>query len=94
MTTLTLEIQLPESVELSELDAKRLFVSKLYEEGIVSAGRGAEMLGMTYREFVDTFGIYCRMTPEELQQDIKTLDKFFEAKRKREADNLQTEGVR
>ena len=69
MTTLTIE--LPPDLGLSEHDAKRLFVSKLYEDGIVSAGRGAEMLGMTYREFIETFGIYCRTTPEELKQDLE-----------------------
>lgn len=87
MTTLTLEIQLPESVELSEHDAKRLFVEKLYEEGILTPGRGAEMLGMTYREFVDAFGFYIRTTPEELKEDIKTLDRLFESRAKATSSN-------
>ncbi len=48
----TLTIELPPGIELSEDELKKMFVAKLYEEGIVSPGRGAEMLDMTYREFL------------------------------------------
>ncbi len=74
MTTITLE--LPPDLDLSEHDAKMMFVGKLYEEGMVTPGRGAEMLGVPYREFIETFGTYCRMTPEELERDVETRSVF------------------
>ncbi len=76
MTTLMLELPLP--VEQSELELKKMCVAKLYEEGVMSPGQGATMLGMAYRDFVDEFGFYFRMTPEELDKEMEILNQVVD----------------
>ncbi|MDR1964628.1 MAG: UPF0175 family protein [Planctomycetaceae bacterium] len=72
MTTLTLQLQLPDNFELSEHEAQTALVLKLYEDGKLTAGKGAAILGMTKREFIETFGTVIHdMTPEELQRDYE-----------------------
>ncbi|MDR1267952.1 MAG: UPF0175 family protein [Planctomycetaceae bacterium] len=71
MTTLTLQLELPGDFVMSEHEAKTAFVLKLYEDGKLTAGKGASLLGITKREFIETFGTVCDMTPEEMLQDYK-----------------------
>ncbi len=71
MTTITLE--LPPDLDLSEHDAKVMFVGKLYEEGILTSVQAAEVVGITKREFIETIGKYgvsvFQATPEEAERD-------------------------
>jgi hypothetical protein len=76
MTTLTLQLELPDYCELSEQEAKRALVLKLYEIGKLTAGKGAAILGITKREFIETFGTFCNMTPEDLDQEYKLVCRF------------------
>jgi hypothetical protein len=71
MTTLTLQLELPDNFVISEQEAKTALVLKLYEDGKLTAGKGASILGITKRKFIETFGTVCDMTPEELLQDYK-----------------------
>ncbi|MDR3197111.1 MAG: UPF0175 family protein [Planctomycetaceae bacterium] len=70
MTTLTLQLELPDNFVISEQEAKTVLVAKLYEEGKLSSGKSAELLGMTKREFIETFGTFCNMTPEDLNREL------------------------
>jgi predicted HTH domain antitoxin len=66
----TLSIDLPSGIDVCESDLKKMFAVKLYDEGILTAGKAAAMLGITKREFIETVGVYVDMTSEELQQDL------------------------
>jgi predicted HTH domain antitoxin len=56
---------------LSAYEAKLAIAAKLYEEGKITGGQTAEMVGMTRREFIETFGTKIEMTEEELKQEIE-----------------------
>ena len=56
MKTLTLEI--PDSVNLDEKEAKTLLAAKLYEKGILSLGQAAELAGYSKRTFMELLANY------------------------------------
>ncbi|HRI20115.1 MAG TPA: UPF0175 family protein [Panacibacter sp.] len=56
MKTLTLEI--PDSVNLDEKEAKTLLAAKLYEKGTLSLGQAAELAGYSKRTFMELLGNY------------------------------------
>jgi hypothetical protein len=49
---------------------------KLYEDGKLTAGKGAAILGITKREFIETFGTICWTTPEDLDREYKLVCQF------------------
>ena len=56
MKTLTLNI--PESVEIDEKEAKTLLAAKLYEKGSLTLGQGAELAGYSKRTFMELLANY------------------------------------
>jgi predicted HTH domain antitoxin len=56
MKTITLRV--PESLELSEHDYLMALASKLYEDGRLSSGQAAEIVGISKRTFIETIGNY------------------------------------
>lgn len=77
--TATLELKLPDSVQLSEFDIKMTLAAKLYEDGTLSGGQAAEMVGITKRAFLENLGKYgvsiFGYTAEELREDLKRIRK-------------------
>lgn len=59
---------------------KEAAVLELYREGKISSGKAAEILGMERFEFIRYAGMkgipYIRMAPEELEEEIKLLEKL------------------
>lgn len=49
---------LPESVVSKSFDFSLYVASKMYEDGILSAGQAAEMAGVSKRTFVELMGKY------------------------------------
>ena len=49
----TILLNLPDTVELSDREAKMLIASKLYEKGKLSLGQGAEFVGLSKRAFME-----------------------------------------
>jgi len=70
-----LELDLPDNLnfQLSEYDLKMHLGVKLYEDGLVSTGFAARMLGMERRDFLENMGsfggVICKATHEEIAQD-------------------------
>jgi predicted HTH domain antitoxin len=56
MKTVTLNI--PDSVEMNELDITMLLASQLYERGKLSLGQAADMAGLSKRTFIELLGKY------------------------------------
>lgn len=77
--TATIELELPDSVELSEFDIKMTLAAKLYEMGTLSGGQAAELAGVSKRTFLELLGKYgvsiFGYGTEELDEDLKRLRK-------------------
>jgi len=56
MKVLTLNI--PDSVDLDNMQVAMLVASKLYEQGKLSLGQAAELAGLTKRTFAELLGTY------------------------------------
>ena len=85
MSKVKLEIEVPGAIEGTRLKekflstAQRLIqeqtVLRLYQEGEISTGKGAEMLGLPLYDFIKLLGQHqisiFNLTEEELAQDVK-----------------------
>ena len=92
MDTLTVEVEIHASignllnVPKSELSGalKQLIALELFREGHISAGKGAEIMGIRKWEFIQLLsklGIdYITQTPEELLADVAKIQKFLDEK--------------
>ncbi len=56
MRTLTLEV--PDAVPVDEKELALILAAKLFEMGHLSAGKAAEMAGVSKREFLEQVGRY------------------------------------
>ncbi len=85
MTTLTFEIPLPEFVTITEHDAKMMLAGKMFEDGLLSSGQAADMVGITKREFIETIGKYgismFQATPEEAEWDHQRNERRLKERR-------------
>lgn len=77
MKTITLNI--PD--EIDEKDVTRLLAAQLYQQGKLSSGQAADLIGISKREFIESAGQYgvsvFSESVEDLEQDVLTLDKFL-----------------
>lgn len=55
---MSFQIELPTDITSTPFDLKMLFAAKLFEEGIVSSGQGAKMVGISRRAFIELLGQY------------------------------------
>jgi predicted HTH domain antitoxin len=73
----TLNLKIPPSLQVSEFDLVMTLASKLYEEGKLSSGQGAEMAGVSKKAFLELLGKYnvsvFGYTAEELKDDLKNV---------------------
>jgi len=69
----TLQIEIPEGLEIDEQEVLMLIASRLYEKGKLSLGEAAELAGyskITFMELLGDFGVSIfNYSPEELEQD-------------------------
>ncbi len=49
-------IKLPEKLEMSAFEIEMLVASKLFEDGKLSSGQAAEMVGLSKRAFLEILG--------------------------------------
>lgn len=68
-------VELPPDLMATEFDLKMLFASKLFEEGMITSGQGAKIVGVTRRTFIELLGKYgvsaFQTDEDELLQDIE-----------------------
>lgn len=73
----TISIDLPDSVELDEQEARIYLASRLFEVGILSLAQAAEMVKMDKRTFIEVMGNYgvslFNYSPEELIKDAENV---------------------
>lgn len=51
-------IQLPDSLKTNDFELKMMIASKLLEDGKLSSGQAAEIVGISKRSFVELIGKY------------------------------------
>lgn len=72
MKTLTLEI--PDSLNLDEKEAKTLLAARLYEKGDLSLGQAADLAGYSKRTFMELLADYgvsiFNYPPSDLENDL------------------------
>ncbi len=54
----TIQINIPDDVDLKDSDFSMIIASKLYEDGILSSGQAAELAGVSKRTFIELLGHY------------------------------------
>lgn len=54
----TIQLNIPDSVDLKDYDFSMIVAAKLYEDAKLSAGHAAEIAGLTKRAFIEMLGRY------------------------------------
>jgi len=65
----TITINLPGEVDLDK--AKMIIAASLFEQGVLSSGQAAELVGITRRQFLEEIGKYGVSIFGETSEDIK-----------------------
>lgn len=72
---MSINIQLPEGLNMSSFDLSMMLASKLFEEGLITSGQGAEMTGLSKQAFVELLGKFgvsaFQTSAEDLEDDFK-----------------------
>lgn len=75
-----LTLQIPDTVELDEQEARMLLAARLYEKGTLSLGQAADLAGYTKRTFMELLGKYnvsiFNYSEEELENDIRNAKNY------------------
>ncbi len=75
--TATVELQLPESLKITDAEIKMIVAARLFDIGELSSGQAAKMAGITKREFIESVGKYgvsiFQYSAEELKRDLERL---------------------
>ena len=71
----SIKIDLPDSLNMSSFEVKMLLAAKLYEDGKLSSGQAADMVGLSKRAFIELLGKYgvsvFGYDFDELENDLK-----------------------
>ena len=54
----TIQLHIPDEVDLKDYDFAMIIASKLYEDGKLSAGQAAMVAGLSKRAFIELLGRY------------------------------------
>lgn len=71
----TVQIELPDFVNIETKEILLLLASKLYEKGTLSLGQAAELAGVSKRTFMELLGNYgvsiFNYAPEDIEKDFR-----------------------
>ncbi len=72
---MSIQIDLPESLQLGKFEVSMLLAVKLFEEGLITSGQGAEMVGLSKHTFIEMLGKYkvsiFQYDMDELEDDLR-----------------------
>lgn len=54
----TIQLKIPDSVDLKDHDFSMIIAAKLYEEAKLSSGQAAQIVGLSKRAFIEMLGKY------------------------------------
>ncbi len=70
----TLTLQVPDSFDIDSNEVAMLIATRLYEQGKLSMGQAAELVGLTKRTFIELLGKYgvsvFNYPAEDITQDV------------------------
>ncbi len=76
----TIQINIPDTVDLPDREAKMLLATRLYEKGKLSLGQAAELVGLSKSAFMELLSDYdvaiFDISNEDLDQDIKNAKNY------------------
>lgn len=76
----TIQINVPDSVDMKDFDLLMFMASKLYEEAKLTLGQAADMAGISKRTFIEILGKYnvsvFGNSVEELKSDIEYAGRY------------------
>jgi len=76
----TIHLNIPETLDLNDMEAKMLLTSRLYEKGKLSLGQAAEMVGLSKMSFMEILSAYdvsiFNISKEDLNNDIKNAENY------------------
>jgi predicted HTH domain antitoxin len=76
----TILLNIPDTVDLNDREAKMLLASRLYEMGKLSLGQAAEMVGLSKRAFMELLGDFdvsvFNISEEDLDNDIQNAENY------------------
>lgn len=68
------QIRIPDELQMNEFDVTMLIATKLFEDGKLSSGQAAEIVGLSKRAFLEILGKYgvslFGYTMDELESDL------------------------
>lgn len=68
-------LNIPENINSKTFDVSVYIASKMYEDGILSSGQAAEMVGLSKRTFIEILGKYgvslFSQSTDDLKKDIE-----------------------
>ncbi len=71
---MSIQINLPEGLRISAFELQVLLAAKLFEEGIITSGQGAAMVGLSKQAFIELLGKYkvsvFQYDMDEIEEDI------------------------
>lgn len=54
----TIQLNIPDNLDLKDYDLSMIVAAKLYEDAKLSAGQAAQMVGLSKRAFIEMLGKY------------------------------------
>ncbi len=74
---MTLQLDVPKGLELSEFDIIMNLAAKLFDRGLVSSGQAAKMVGISKRTFIEIVGNYgvsiFQYDEDEFEKELENL---------------------
>jgi predicted HTH domain antitoxin len=74
----TLTIELPDTVDVDDKDARMYLAARLYEKGKLTLGQAADIVGYSKETFMELLGEYgvsfFNYPSEELEDDLKNAE--------------------
>lgn len=71
---MSIQINLPEGLKISAFELQVLLAAKLFEEGLITSGQGAAMVGLSKQAFIELLGKYkvsvFQYDIDEIEEDI------------------------
>ena len=71
---MSIQLNLPEGLTISKFELTMLFAAKLFDEGLITSGQGAKMVGLSKRAFIEILGKYkvsvFQYNINEVEEDI------------------------
>lgn len=71
---MSIQINLPDGLKISNFELNMLLAVKLFDEGLISTGQGAEMVGLSKHAFIEMLGKYkvsiFQYDINEIEEDI------------------------